>query len=383
MADTLNYLKKYLQSEYEFRKNTVTGRLEYRFAGTNHKFERLDSYKLNSILWALKSDEHSVTKADLSTLLNSEFTPRVDVFEAYFKDLSPLTENKDYIDLLSATITTNNQQLWRHCFKKWLVATVACAINPRKSNHQVLVLVGPQGIGKTTWLNKLLPPGLDGYLYAGYINPNNKDTLSTLSENLFINLDELGSFRNGDLESLKELITKDSIKVRRPYAEFADNFIRRASFMGAVNNFSFLSDATGNRRFLPFSVSSVDYMHTIDMDKVYKQAYDHYVNKTIDYWFDMDEIAAMSEHMEQYEDKSIEQQLIEKYFTPCTEETATHALTATDIGRYLVADGLRLTNASVQRIGSIVRMLGFKRVKHKNRYQYLVELNGTTNSKNV
>jgi hypothetical protein len=97
----------------------------------------------------------------------------------------------------------------------------------------------------------------------------------------------------------------------------------------------------------------------------------------------MDEIAAMSEHMEQYEDKSIEQQLIEKYFTPCTEETATHALTATDIGRYLVADGLRLTNASVQRIGSIVRMLGFKRVKHKNRYQYLVELNGTTNSKNV
>lgn len=377
MAEKLDYLKRHLQTEYEFRKNTVTGRLEYRFARTNHRFERLDTYKLNSILWELKSDEHKVTKTDLNTLLNSEFTPRVDVFKEYFTSLPAIDDGTDYISLLASTMSTNNQQLWQVCFRKWLVGVVACAVNPSKSNHQVLVLVGPQGIGKTTWLNRLLPPALAGYMYGGFINPNNKDTLTTLSENLLINLDELGSFRNGDLESLKELITKSSIQVRRPYAEFAENFIRRASFMGAVNNFSFLSDATGNRRFLPFSVSTVDYLHSVDMDKVYRQAYDLYSSGTFKYWFDMEEIVAMKGHMEQYEDKTIEQQLVETNLEPATEANYTHILTTTEIAQGFIKSGLRLTNASVQRIGTILRQKGFKRVKYKGVYMYLLKTKST------
>ena len=124
---------------------------------------------------------------------------------------------------------------------------VACALDEEKVNHQVLVLVGPQGIGKSSWLNSLLPKELSGYLYSGLINPNNKDTLVHLSENLFINLDELENLNKTELGSLKSLITQSAIKLRKAYGMFNENLRRRASFMGSVNDAEFLTDSTGNR----------------------------------------------------------------------------------------------------------------------------------------
>jgi predicted P-loop ATPase len=350
-------IEVFLKSKYEFKKNTVTGKVEYRLAVATHSFKELDDYTLNSIKRELKINGHKASKAELSGLLNSTFTPRVDVIQAYFEALSVPNQGIDYIDLLAKTVTTTEQELWRLCFKKWIVASVACAVNPDIVNHQVLVLVGSQGVGKTTWLNKLLPPALKNYMYSGHINPNNKDTLTTLTENLFINLDELGSFRRHDIDSLKELITKPTIQVRRAYATYAENYIRRASFMGSVNHFNFLSDDTGNRRFLPFTATAINYEHNINLDHVYSQAYSLYVSK-FKFHFDKQEVATLHEYLQQYIDTSIEQQLVEKWLLKANKEDAEYLATTTEIAQYLKEkDGLQVNNASVQKIGSIVTHL--------------------------
>ncbi len=372
---TRDGIEAYLQTEYEFRKNIVTSKPEYRFNQTHHPFRPLEDYTLNSIRRQLRADGHKISKAELSGLINSDFTPRVDVIRDYFTHLPVLTEDTDYIDLLADTVTTTNQPLWKKCFKKWIVAAVACGVNPDIVNHQVLVLVGAQGVGKTTWLEKLLPPELKGYMYSGNINPNNKDTLTTLSENLFINLDELGGFRRNDIDSLKELITKSTIHVRRAYAVYSENYTRRASFMGSVNHFQFLSDDSGNRRFLPFTVTDINYRHGIELSKVYSQAYALYTSGSLEYWFNHDEIAELQEHMEQYVDTSVEQQLIEKWLEVAKEEDGALVSTTTEIAQYFKEnDGLPLNNATVQKIGAKLRLLGFKRVKHQGVYKYAVKI---------
>jgi hypothetical protein len=63
----------------------------------------------------------------------------------------------------------------------------------------------------------LVPDALEGYLYSGIVNPNNKDTLINLSENLIINLDELENLNKTELGSLKALITQSAIRLRKAY----------------------------------------------------------------------------------------------------------------------------------------------------------------------
>ena len=145
---------------------------------------------------------------------------------------------------------------------------MATVLDDRVSNHQVLVLSGAQGSGKTTFLQGLLPPSLPSYIYSGPIDPTSKDSLSLLAECFLINLDELDSLSRSKEAALKELITKDTIKYRRPYGTYHENYIRKASFTGSVNHESVLSDSSGSRRFLVHKTLSVDYTHDVDLDSV-------------------------------------------------------------------------------------------------------------------
>jgi len=137
-----------------------------------------------------------------------------------------------------------------------------------------------------------------------------------LAENIFINLDELENLSRRNSSSLKEIITKSSIKLRRPYATVSEYMPRRASFMGSVNSREFLKDSTGNRRFLCFETVRINYRHDIDMDKVYGQAYSLY-NTSFEYWFEGDDIKAINDHNENYSVVSLERELLENLFEPC------------------------------------------------------------------
>ena len=82
--------------------------------------------------------------------------------------------------------------LWRTCFKKWFVAMVASWMHDEVVNHTALVLVGRQGIFKTTWLERLIPPALRAYSSKMPLNGQiSKDDRLRLCENAMLNIDEL------------------------------------------------------------------------------------------------------------------------------------------------------------------------------------------------
>lgn len=370
-------IEGYLSTKYDFRFNPVLSRTEFKVK-TKSTYTLLDERAFNSLYSELNKNKINFRDKILKGVLNSDFVPEVDPFAEYFNNLPKWDGETDYIKALGDTLITTNQPFWNEAFKRWIVATVACAINPNITNHEVLVLSGTQGKGKTSWLNRLVPPALELYIHIGTINPSNKDTLIQLAENLLINLDELENLNKNDLGSLKSIITQGKIRVRRAYGEFTENYVRRASFMASVNDFEFLTDMTGNRRYLTFTTLSINEKHTISLDHVYSQAYHLFKNVNADgnkfkYWFDKEDMAMLNANNEQYVRSSPEEDFILKYFEVPNASDTVFYMTPTEMishinekEKFVVLNQIQ----SSKRFGQALQKLNFRKFTQGNQKPY-------------
>jgi len=377
------YIEENLDSTYDFRYNPISDRTEFK-TRKEKDYIPLTERDINSLFRSLNYQGVKCQISTLKSILNSNYIPTKDPFVEYFESLPAYTESQpNYINQLMDTVDASNDLFFKMAFPKWLVSTVACAINSKEVNQHVLVMVGKQGIGKSTWLNKLVPDALEGYLYSGIVNPNNKDTLVNLSENFIINLDELENLNKTELGSLKALITQSAIRLRKAYGIFNENFVRRASFVGSVNEVEFLTDPTGNRRYLVINTDDIDYMHDIDMDKVYSQAYYYYLQQRkspglFKYHFDKDEIKVIEENNKQFIRVSMEEELLFKYFkVPDSSNSPIVYFTNTDIMNYVTQrEKMRSGDPSFgRRLGNILKKNGFIQKSVNNQKPYgLMEL---------
>jgi hypothetical protein len=359
---TVAKAESFLNQFFDFRFNVVTGRVEFKEKGGG-TFRVLQDFDLNSIFRKLQYSHIGISADMLASLLKSEYAERYDPFREYYESLPPWDQKTDYISQLADTVQLKRPQeglTWHEYLKKWTVAAVGCAIDPKVNNQTCLTLVGPQGYYKSTWLNRLLPDRLSGYLHVGTIDPTNKDTMIHLSECFLINLDELETLNKHELGSLKSIMTMGENRIRRPYAHFADQMIRRASFVGSINKDSFLADETGSRRFLVFEVESVNTAHGLDLDKVHAQAY-HLFKTGFRYWFDRDETATVNARNKEYSIQTTEDELVAKY---CIPGSTTDWKTATEVAqRMSVECSYPLKTSSARDFGYALRKAEYPKKK--------------------
>jgi hypothetical protein len=270
--------EEHLKKNYDFRINIVTDRVEFR-SKDEKEFSVMTDFEMNSIERELRKEKSQIGIDALYRLLYSDFTKRYDPFKQYFESLARWDGQTDYIGELAESVSLEHieeKAVFAEALRKFLIGLVACAIDEGAVNQAAIILVGKQGLGKSRWLNNLVPKDLGNYTFVGTIDPNNKDTLIHLSECLLINLDELETLKKPEIGALKTIMTLPSIRMRRPYGRIAENFIRRASFVGSINQTEFLNDPTGSRRFLTFEVKSVEVDRAPNMDLVMAQAYRMY-----------------------------------------------------------------------------------------------------------
>lgn len=368
----IDRLELFLSTRYVFRHNMVSGKLEFQYFGKK-KWHVMNDFIENSMLRECLKGRIKTNLSSLRNLLYSDFCELYNPFEDYFYNLPSYDEKTDYILELANTITTTKQELWQECFKKWMVAMVGCVLDDKVINHTVIVFSGKQGLGKTTWVEKLVPRKLKEYLFSGTINPNNKDTLVQLSECMLINLDELENLNRSEIGSLKEIITKTQIRMRKAYGHNNETMPRRASFAGSVNTAQFLNDSTGSRRFLCFEVENIQYQHEINIDNVLSQAL--YLFKTgFRHWFDQEEIKNITENNEQYQLRSPEEELLLTWFEPCDRENATHYLNASQIAAKLAERAkITITDGTINKIGKALKKHNFTRLMRKGSPVYAVK----------
>ena len=264
------------------------------------------------------------------------------------------------------------QMLWYRYLKKWIVSMVASWLSDDVVNNVILVLIGEQGAFKTTWFNYLLPPELRRYFYTKTnANRMSKDDLLTLAQYGLVCCEELDTMRPAELNQLKAVVTMPSIDERAAYAHFHEHRKHIASFCGTGNNPQFLSDPTGNRRWLPFEVESImsPRDNPFDYDAIYAEAYTLY-KCGFRYWFEKDEIQELNRHNRKFETPRLEQELVDLYFRrPGPEE----------VGEFMsVARALQIISAGISQklsavyTGRAFSELGFNRVRTKRSRGFIV-----------
>jgi predicted P-loop ATPase len=186
------------------RLDSIKLDLEISPKGLN-KFEPLND---SNLYVSLREQGIKISKSDFREILKSDFVPKVNPIDNYFKQLkSYKPEEPDYIDKLANFVQAENQGEFNKQFKKHLVRTVKCALDDDYFNKQAFILVqAGQNTGKTTFCRFLTPPTLKDY-FAEDITTD-KDGLILLAKSFIINLDELSvSFpKIVRIKSLKSVI---------------------------------------------------------------------------------------------------------------------------------------------------------------------------------
>lgn len=183
----------------------------------------------------------------------------------------------DRITPFCETLPVENVELRNMLVTRFLIGAVALAVTPTPlSMHGVLVLKGGQGIGKTTWVRRLLPPELaERYITTGKsIDPANKDSLFACLSRWIVELGEVGStLRRADAERLKAFLTDDSDTLRRAYEAAERTTPRRTVFIASTNEDRFLRDDTGSRRYWVLDLTGkIDNSAQIDRQQLFAQA---------------------------------------------------------------------------------------------------------------
>ena len=363
-------IEKYLNKNYEFKKNEVVGRLFVKKKNQQEEFVLLDETEFNSIIRRLEKKGIRTTNQKLKTILNSDFVQKFNPFKDYFQKLEPWDKKTDYIENLASTIVTTNDEYFKWIFKKWIVSMVACSIEEHITNQTVLIICGRQNLGKTTWFKSLIPNELKDYIYEGSISPGDKDATLLLSDKLIINMDELATFNKYKVDQFKELITKEVITERRAYGMFTENYARRASFVGSSNQIEILTDITGNRRYLCNEALNINFKHNINLSKVYSQAMHLLNDSTFRYYFNDEDVKTVEENNKNFLQTSEEMDWIEELFDLPNNDKEVKYMNATEIIEFIKQKKYINKIISADIIGKLMSSKGFRKKTRDNLKKY-------------
>jgi putative DNA primase/helicase len=162
--------------------------------------------------------------------------------------------------------------------RKWMIQAVAALYEKKGlSGAGVLTFVGEQGVGKTRALKDLTAELPDVFHEGATLDPSNKDSVISAITHWIVELGELEStFKKSEISQLKAFLTRDTDVVRRPYAKRDSTYPRRTVFAGTVNEYQFLHDTTGNRRFWPIEITQVKRDTTINYQQLWAEVYTWY-----------------------------------------------------------------------------------------------------------
>lgn len=217
--------------------------------------DQIASYIEDNADYGVLFDNKKIRSAITVVAMRHRYNPVLDYFNEAYKNWDHQHRlghiMGDYLGVEETTVT----QL---ITKLFFVGAVAKAHNPKTKFDFVLDLVGGQGAGKTTFLQKIAPLG---YYTDQFSTFDNKDDYAVMRRALIINDDEMTATNNASFEVLKKFITLQEFEYRKPYGHQAERFDKNFVMARTTNELYYLKDKTGERRFLPLHVSKARQKH--------------------------------------------------------------------------------------------------------------------------
>lgn len=191
--------------------------------------------------------------------------PRNPVTE-WMDGMEPWDGVTDYITELASTVTVDDveENVWKRVLRLHMIQSCAAADGAQRTGNfdarpqygYVLVFYGNQGVRKDTWFRAYVGPDMQAYYSAAQsMNPSNKDDIIQNTSMWIVSLNEIDAiFSQSDQSMLKGFLDRTRDQYRVPYGIAFEDWPRRTSFTGTVNQHEFLRDPTGGRRFWPVTV---------------------------------------------------------------------------------------------------------------------------------
>jgi predicted P-loop ATPase len=169
---------------------------------------------------------------------------------AYFNRIRPDVNEKYLDNWLIQICGCEDTEYVRMVGRKTLIAAVARVFRPGEPKHEMLILEGPQEIGKSHLCEILGGP------WHRDLKLDLKDerkSVEVMRGGLIYEVSELVGFRDIQVEALKRFMSLRSDRVRFAYDRRESNLLRQGIFIGTMNprQSGYLRDTTGNRRFWP------------------------------------------------------------------------------------------------------------------------------------
>ena len=308
-VENVNPVQEFLSAEYEFRRNLLSGKIEFRersinkvsqegaAEGEEKGFRPFTTEEQNTVVLAAEQalpDEARICNR-ISTIVNSRLTPDHDPARDWLLSL-PAWDGKNHVGVLLDHIPglRAEQRYWLHVWMRSMVAHWL-QMDHLHGNEVVPTLIGDQGCGKSTFCRLLLPEVLREY-FLDHVNLANKfDKEMALTNNLLVNIDELDQVRRSRQAELKQLLSKSRVNGRPIWGRAQEDRARYASFVATTNNLHPLHDPTGSRRFLCIEIPSgrvIDNETPIDYDQTYAQLLSE-LRAGERYWFNEEETSSL------------------------------------------------------------------------------------------
>ena len=358
---TIMEVEAYLTARYTFRRNILSQDVEQSDLMNQSQlstFNIMTDAAENSLWIELQRAGLNTDMQTLHAYLTSNCIEQYHPVKSYLDSL-PEWDGHDHIaDLLRMVHCRDcTPEKFDFYVRRWLVAMVAATIDDEVVNHQIFVLLGPQGTYKTSFMNNLLPPELRRYFCVKTNSQRmTKDDAFALTENILIDMEEIDSMGRQEVNQLKAMASQPFVKDRPAYGRSKVRLPHVASFCATGNNMQFLTDDTGNRRWLVFEVDHIENPWTVAINyaAVYSQIR-HLLDSGFRYWFDSDEIARLNTRNHTYETPNLARELIAtRYRKPGDNEKAIYLTVSDIVARF----GGQVRLSAVQ-VGKALQDMGF------------------------
>ena len=226
----------------------VRGRLPWReVTSLTRTFDGMDHAELRDYIerrYQFRPSKEQVDHLVVTAASRNRMSPVKDYLDSLVWDGKPRMETC----LPGAADNRYNRLVAR----KVLTAAVARVYEPGFKWDHTLVLQGGEGLGKSTWIERLANVGTVERRTFHYTLGalNSKDTLLAMHMSWLVVADEGHSLRKADNDALKEFLTRTHDVFRMPYDRDTVVHPRQCVIWSTTNDETFLRRQEGNRRFL-------------------------------------------------------------------------------------------------------------------------------------
>ncbi len=365
--------------KYIFRKNLITDHPEYFDKESDEaEWKMVDKWAENSISAHIRNHAKGMRKNEWEAIVFNDDTPVYNPILELLSQLPPY-DGKDHIkDFCSLIETDDNEYAYKQI--KHFLCSIYNTITTRTISQNMIILTGPEGVGKTTIANNLLSPRFRDFTIQVSANAFDKRQNDIIfDEKMICVIDELR-----DMPKLRAVIdayiTQERVQDRVFFTHRLGNRERLVSYIATTNEKELMKGEDGERRYtiLEIQKAKLAKIRNFDKDLLLSQA-KHLIESGYDVFKNPDTDAERAERNQIYKIACPTEELFDKYFDYSTDEedknnSAYLRMYAAEIVDKIVSEYSSARNEiNPSKIGKLMRRLGVTcEEKRKGYRKYLV-----------